>query len=65
MKRPIAIKEIKPIIIKLSPPETLGPGSSIGEFYQKYKEEITQLAKLSSRRWRELFVTHSMRPALP
>ena len=59
----IFLKEIKFVVKNLSKKKT--PGGSddcLGKFYQIFKEEITPILHISSRKWkrREHFTTHFM-----
>ena len=43
MNRKITQNEIKPVILKLPTNKSPGPGGFTGEFYQKFREELTPI----------------------
>ena len=64
LNRCITSKEIK-LVIKYSK-ESLGAYGFTGEFYQKFKEDLTSSSNSSKKlKGSKCFQIHSLRPALP
>ena len=67
LNKTITSMEIKTVTKNLPANKSPGPDGFTGEFYQKFREELTPiLLKLSQKIAREVnFKTHSMRPLSP
>ena len=66
LNRPITSMEIETVIKNLPTNKIPGPDSITGEFYQKFREELTpSLLKLFQKIAKVNFQTHSMRPPSP
>ena len=67
LKRLITSMEIKTVIKNLPTNRTPGPDGFTGEFYQKFREELTPIYSNSSRMLQRNVnsQTHSVRPPSP
>ena len=67
LNRSITSMEIETVLKNLLTNKSPGPDSFTGEFYQKFREELTPiLLKLFQKMQRKVnFQTHSMRPPSP
>ena len=68
LKIPVTSKEIESIVKTLPTNRSPRLYGFASEFYQKFKEElISVLLKVfqKKRKWRECFLTYSVKPALP
>ena len=64
LNRPITSTEIETVIRNLPTNKSPGPDSFTGEFYQKFREELT-LILLRKLQRKVNFQTNSMRPPSP
>ena len=66
LNRPNTSMEIKTVVKNLPTNKSPGPDSVTGEFYQKFREELTPiLLKLRKLQRKVNCQTHSMRPPSP
>ena len=66
LNRSLTSMEIETVIKNLPTNKNPGPDGFIGEFYQKFREELTPiLLKLKKLQRKVNFQTHSMRPPSP
>ena len=67
LNRPITSMEVKTVIKNLPTNKIKGPDGFTGEFYQKFREEVTLSYSNSSRKLQGKVnsQTHSMRPSSP